>query len=322
MDGDWKDDGGWRERLIETLAPRSSLFFIVADMGVSGLEGAHRPLAVTYRQGRSHGPGRRIESARRRVRQVVRDCARAVDILTCPTNRAAIEAELSLAAAEHRSGRCPQAPQRAQVPDLPQPSLTDDMFSGGSPPGDQEQAPPPQSPPWVDEGAIREFPFISSCLRVALTRLADDGYGARPDDVQERPLTTIFRDDVLEYGAVVIDILDLDAVRYGIVGSKIRYLMAKGAPIDSWGWDRVESKYNGPPPELYLDNSGAGTPLSAGAYMSKFGLDAADLEWLEDQARVDRLEDHVIAKRLEKHAIVDPSALSCKLSRSAHNRAS
>ena len=263
MDG-WRDDGGWRERLIATMAPRSFLFFIIADVGVSEPEGSHRPLAITYRQGRSHGPGSNIENERRRVRQVVRDCARAVDILTYPANRVPIEAELSLAAAEHRSGRYSQTPQRMQVPDLPQPSLTDRMFWRGRPPGDLEQAPPPESPPGVDVGAIREFPFISSCLRVALARLDDDGYGARPDDVQERPLATVFRDDVLEYGAVVIDISDLDAVRYGMVGSKISYVAAEGAGIGSWGWDRAESKYDGPPPELYLDNSSAGTPLSAG----------------------------------------------------------
>jgi hypothetical protein len=317
-------DGVERERLIATIAPRSFIFFIVADVGAPGPEGSHRPLAVTYRQGRSHGPGRNIEIERRRVRQVVRDCARAVDILTCPTNRFAIEAELSLVAADHRSGRCPQAPQRVQVPDLPQPSLTDRMFWRCRPPGDPEQAPPPESPPWVDAGAIREFPFISSCLRVALTRLDDDGSGARPDDVQERPLATVFRDDVLEYGAVVIDISDLDTVRYGIVGSKISYVAAEGAGIGTWGWDRVESKYHGPPPELYLDNSGARTPLSAGTYMAKFGLDEAldGVEWLEEHAIVERLEERAIIERLEKHAIVEPRALSCKSSRPADARKS
>jgi hypothetical protein len=38
-------------------------------------------------------------------------------------------------AADNRSGRCPQAPQRAQVPDLPQPSLTDRMFGAAARPG-------------------------------------------------------------------------------------------------------------------------------------------------------------------------------------------
>ncbi|KAK3898384.1 hypothetical protein C8A05DRAFT_38021, partial [Staphylotrichum tortipilum] len=264
-----------RESLIATVAPRSFLFFIIANVGAPGPEGPHRPLAVTYRQGRTPGPGRDIENEWRRVRQVVQDCARAVDILTCPANRVAIEAELSLAAAEHRGGRRPEKPPRVQVPDLPQPSLADRVFRRGPPPADPEQTPPPDSPPWADAGAIREFPFISSCLRVALTRLDDDGGGpgARLDDVQERPLTTVFRDDALEYGTIVIDISDLDAVRYGIVGSKISTRARK--------------------PVLYLDNSGAQTPLSAAAYMAKFGLEEAPDG----------------AERLDQHGIVEPWAL-------------
>lgn len=289
-----------RERLIATVGPRSFLFFIIADVGASGSEGPHRPLAVTYRQGRFPGPGRNIENEWRRVRQVVQDCARAVDILTCPANRVAIEAELSLAAAEHRGGRCPEEPQRVQVPDLPPPSLADCVFWSRSPPAGAELTPPPESPPWVDAGAIREFPFISSCLRVALNRLDDSGSGARLDDVQERPLATIFRDDAVEYGAVVIDISDLDAVRYGIVGSKLSYVAAEDAGFaGTWYFDRAESRYHGPPPVLFLDNSGARTPLSASAYMAKFGLEEAP----------DGVE------RLEKHGIVEPRALRCKSSR-------
>lgn len=286
---DWED-------LITTVGPRSFLFFIVADVGAPGPEGPHRPLAVTYRQGRGPGPGRDIENEWGRVRQVVLDCARAIDILTCPANRAAIEAERSLAAAEYRGRHRPE-PQRVQVPDLPQPSLTDPVFRYGRPDG-PEQTAPPESPPWVDAGAIREFPFISSCLHLALNRMDDDKRpGAQLDDIQERSLATVFRDDALEYGAVVIDISDLDDVRYGIVGSEISYFPATEAMVTGpMFWDRGESKYSGPPPVLYFDNSGSRTPLSAAAYVTKFGMHEVP----------DGLE------RLKQHGIVEPRVLGCK----------
>ncbi len=291
------------EDLIATVAPRSFLFFVIADVGAPGPEGPHRPLAITYRQGRAPGPGRDIENEWRRIREVVRDCARAVDVLASPANRVTIEAELSLAAAEHRGGRWLGEPQqRVQVPNLPQPSVADRVLWSGAPTADPEQPLPLESPPSVDAGAVREFPFISSCLRAALTRLDDDGggSGARFEDVQERPLATVFREDAIEYGAVVIDISDLDAVRYGIVGSKITYVAAAGAGFGgTWFFDRAESRYHGPPPELYLDNSGAWIPLSAGAYVAKFGLEEAP----------DGVE------QLRKHGVVEPPALRCKSSR-------
>ncbi|KAM0321649.1 hypothetical protein ACHAQA_010005 [Verticillium albo-atrum] len=275
---------------IATISPRSFLFFIVANIGADAV---HRPLAVTYRQGRGHGPGRTPENGRQRVRQVVQDCARAVDILTDSGNRAAIEAELSMAAAEHRRGRrSSEQPetQRVQVPDQPQPSLADDMFFR-PPQSDPSQQRPPDSSPVVTTDAVREFPFISSCLRLALNRVES---GARFSDVREQPLNTTFRDDVLEYGAVVIDLSDLDNVMYGIIGSKITYVGAEGSTFaGTWGWDSVESKYHGPPPVLYLDNSSGRTPFSASAYMARFDYPEA----------LDGLE------RLQQHGIVDANTL-------------
>ncbi|KAL0934821.1 uncharacterized protein CTRU02_209412 [Colletotrichum truncatum] len=275
-------------QLIATIGPRSFLFFIVADVGAPGSKGGHRPLAITYRQGRGHGPGRTMENGWQRVRQVIQDCARAVDILTMPGNRAAIEAELSMAVAEYRDGDNSE-PQRVQVPDLPQPSLDNHAPWGGHPKV-FEQPEQLESPPWVDSSAIREFPFISLCLRLALNNEEDDSR-ARFDHVQERPLATIFPGNVLEYGAVVIDISDLDAVRYGIFGSRIRYVGAKGCSFGgTWGWDSVESDYSGPPPVLHLETARARTPLSAGAYMTKFGLHETsdDLERLRKYGIVER----------------------------------
>ncbi|KAF6804708.1 hypothetical protein CSOJ01_09997 [Colletotrichum sojae] len=291
---------------IATVGPRSFLFFVVADVGPPGPGGRHRSLAVTYRQGRGHGPSRSMNTARRRIRQVVQDVARAVDILSSPANRTAIEAERSLAAAEHRRPGRPE-PSRVEVPDLPQPSLADDMFHGKPQdvehPGDR----PPSSPPRVDEW-VREYPFISACLRLALIRADDeeDDGAAGIDDVQERPLATVFRENALEYGAVVIDVSDLDDVRYGIVGSKIHYVAATGAGFaGTMGWDVTESYYHGPPPRLFLDNSGSRTPLSGAAYVDKFrvGLKGRPEEW----PALQRLECHRVVDRQTLGSIWPPA---------------
>ncbi|KAF6829514.1 hypothetical protein CPLU01_07920 [Colletotrichum plurivorum] len=288
------------ESHIATVGPRSFLFFVVADVGPPGPGGRHRPLAVTYRQGRGHGPSRSMNAACRRIRQVVQDVARALDIFSSPANRTAIEAERTLAAAEYlRPGR--PEPPRVEVPGLPQPSLADDMFHGKPQDVEQPGERPPSSPPRVDEW-VREYPFISSCLRLALIRADDeeeDG-AAGMDDVQERPLATIFRDDALEYGAVVIDVSDLDDVRYGIVGSKIHYVAATGAGFaGTMGWDFTESYYHGPPPRLFLDNSGLRTPLSGAAYVDKFRVGR----------RKGRLEEWPALQRLERHHVVDRRTL-------------
>ncbi|KAF6835739.1 hypothetical protein CMUS01_05669 [Colletotrichum musicola] len=288
------------ESHIATVGPRSFLFFVVADVGPPGPGGRHRPLAVTYRQGRGHGPSRSMNTACRRIRQVVQDVARAVDIFSSPANRTAIEAERSLAAAEYRRPGRPE-PARVEVPDLPQPSLADDMFHGKPQDVEQPGERPPSSLPRVDEW-VREYPFISSCLRLALIRADDeeeDG-AAGIDDVQERPLATVFREDALEYGAVVIDVSDLDDVRYGIVGSKIHYVAATGAGFaGTMGWDFTESYYHGPPPRLFLDYSGSRTPLSGEAYVDNFCVGRLK----------GRLEEWPALQRLERHHVVDRQTL-------------
>ncbi|KDN70931.1 hypothetical protein CSUB01_03745 [Colletotrichum sublineola] len=273
-----------QQRLIATVAPRSFLFFIVANVdppqsgggGGGGSEALfYRPIAITYRQGRAHGPGRTGKSDWQRVRQVVQDCARVVDALTSPGNQAIVEAELALARAEHRRSihAEPGAP-RVQVPDRPQPSLCDAIiFHGNVPEPDQVRGRRPASPPPVGQTpTVVHYPFISTCVRLALTRL-DDETGARFEDVREQPLSTVYREDALEYGAVVIDISDLGAVKYGIVGSKLSYVAAREADLGgTFGWDPVESDYHGPPPKLHLEISGSRSPLSAAAYMIKFGF--------------------------------------------------
>lgn len=260
-----------RESYMATVSPRSFLFFIIADLASGGSPGTtpcYRPLAITYRQGRAHGPGPTFESSRQRVRQIVLDCAHAVNTLTQPGNRPAVEAEVSLARAEWLRAPDRASQPRVQVPDRPQPGLSDLWLEDRPEPSGARPASP--SPP--DDIPIREYPFISTCLRLALTR-AGEATGAKLEDVREQPLNTIYRQDALEYGAAVIDISDLDDVRYGIVGSKIRYYAhPRSQYCGSWNpsWDSIEHTYRGPQPELHLDTSGARSPLSAASYVDKF----------------------------------------------------
>lgn len=275
---------------IATTGPRSFLFCVVADVGSPGTEDSHRPLAVTYRQGHGPGPCRYGDRSDLRVHHVVQDCARITDILTGPANRVALEAELALAVAWYRSGHHSE-PGRVEIPDAPQPGYD---FTKGVAPQLEEQPGNAERPelPWAP--GIREFPFVSSCLRLALNR--DGAYGTRLGDVQEQPLGTAFRGDKLEYGMVVIDISDLDNVRYGIIGFKISYIADIDVFAPPCGWDPIESSAPSEEPVLQLEKSRNRLPLSATMYMKRYGLyDLTDA-----------------VKRLKKQPVAERKALNCK----------
>ncbi|KAI9158050.1 hypothetical protein HJFPF1_06037 [Paramyrothecium foliicola] len=270
-----------QQTVIATVAPRSCLFFIVADVGprLSGpgaSDSAYRPLAITYRQGRAHGPGRTGKSEWQRVQQVAQDCARIIDSLTKPGNRAIMAAEIALARAEYRRSSHIDVSPRTQVPDRPQPNLCDAIVFHGESPEANQIPPYPASPTLVNSdgrSSIIEYPFTSTCVRLALCRLGDET-GATFEDVREQPLSTIYPEHTVEYSAIVIDISDLNAVKYGILSPRIRYVAACGSNFGgTFGWDPIESEYYGPPPELHLETSGSRSPLSVTAYMSKFGLE-------------------------------------------------
>ncbi|CAH0031179.1 unnamed protein product, partial [Clonostachys rhizophaga] len=153
-----------------------------------------------------------------------------------------LEAELTLARAwyqpqddEPQDAEVPQylGQQRPEFPDTEQPSFsTINSF---------ETADSQPELPW-DE-ALTEFPFTSTCLLLGL--LHDDGLNeTRPGDVQLQPLETVFRGTSLEYGMVVLDISNLDQVKYGIVAFPIRYMAEVSYRGEEFGWDPVE---DGPP---------------------------------------------------------------------------
>ncbi|KAK2006818.1 hypothetical protein LZ32DRAFT_695808 [Colletotrichum eremochloae] len=264
-------DGHTTRRAIATTCPRSFLFCVVADAG--------RPLAITYRQGHGHAPAHGNHAAGQRVRHALDDAARAVAILALPENRTALEAERARALAWYRH----EPPGRAraadvEVPDAPQPPF-EMQYKGHW----RERTCRPDRPELPCRPDPCEFPFTSTCLRLALT--GDDLYHTRYGDVQEQPLACVFRADKLEYGLVVLDISDLDDVRYGFVAPAVRYTAEIG-PV----WDPVEDLPLTQPPTPELERSPSRTPMSASGFMTKFGLHESSLP-------LARLKQHRVVAR-------------------------
>ncbi|KAF6817148.1 hypothetical protein CSOJ01_02568 [Colletotrichum sojae] len=270
-------------RAIATTCPRSFLFCVVANVGHPDFDAdtvSYRPLAVTYRQGHGHAPAHGNHAPGQRVRHALDDAARAVAILTHPANRTALEAERARALAWYHE-KTPGAQVgdvEVEVPDAPQPPF-DMQYKGHW----QERIGKPDRPelPWRPDPC--EFPFISTCLRLALT--GDDLYHTRYGDVQEQPLGCVFRADKLEYGLVVLDISDLDDVRYGFVAPAVRYTAEIG-PV----WDPVEDLPLSHPPTPELERSPSRTPMSASRFMTKFGLHETSLP-------LARLKQHRVVTR-------------------------
>ncbi|CAG9988005.1 unnamed protein product [Clonostachys byssicola] len=149
-----------------------------------------------------------------------------------------LEAEVALARAWYQS-RDDQAQdeevpeylreQRPEVPDTEQPCY--------STINSREAADSQPELPWDD--SPREFPFTSTCLLLGL--LHDDGLNeTRPGDIQLQPLDTVFRGTSLEYGMAVLDISNLDQVKYGIIAFPIRYMAEVYYRGEEFGWDPVE----------------------------------------------------------------------------------
>ncbi|KXX74458.1 hypothetical protein MMYC01_208609 [Madurella mycetomatis] len=274
---------------IATTSPRSFVFYVVADVGFPGTHDSHRPLAVTYRQGHGPGPCRNGSRSAQRVHHVLQDCARIISVLTEPANRVALEAELALAVAWYRGGHHSE-PDRVEIPDAPQPGYDFSPWKSNW----KEKPGKPDMPelPWAP--GIREFPFVSSCLRLALNR--DGTYGTRLGDVQEQALGTVFRGDKLEYGIVVIDISDLDNVRYGIIGLKINYIANIDLTANPSGWDYIESWVPDQELVIKLEESRSRSPLCGTGYMNKHGR----YNWKD------------AIKRLKKQPVAEQSALNSR----------
>ena len=180
------------------------MFFVVAQIG-----GRHRPVAVVSSlTDNSNEVETQIHGY-----ALTAACHRIVTIFSDQANHRAISAELSLAAGYYvRDGNREYSPELVELPDLNRRDF--------NPTGRRRS--------WYYTG-VREFPFISACLLqgVAFNTQQDFAHPAFPE-----PLGTVYRDTSIEWGMVVIDITNLDAVSYGIVGFSVGPMTFIGSRYD------------------------------------------------------------------------------------------
>ncbi|KAI0424111.1 hypothetical protein F5Y09DRAFT_325339 [Xylaria sp. FL1042] len=216
--------------------PNSWVFFAVAQIA-----GRHRPVAVVSSTGDNAEPVESLQGY-----PLTACCRRIVTVFSDPENHAAIRAELALAALYHGGE---SRPSHASV-ELP------DLRRYGTPAPERWRA-------W-DHDRVSEFPFIADCL---LQSVAFDAESGRTCRTLLEPLGTVYRDSSLEWGMVVVDITDLNAVRYGIVGFPVH--RARFVP----SLQAEKQNYHFPGGELRLvDEVHHRQAMTASQYMSKFSL--------------------------------------------------
>jgi hypothetical protein len=133
-----------------------------------------------------------------------------------------------------------------------------------------------------------EFPFVSTRLLLGASFNSRNGCCGGFGKPKPGLLGTVYRDDNLKYGMVIIDITDLDFIRYVIVGFTARTMIwDEGREWDPEGpdGDRVPT----------LENDRPRRPLAASAYIGKFGYDTS-----QEVSELDRLP------------LIDASAMDCK----------
>jgi hypothetical protein len=223
--------------------PNSWVFFAVAQIA-----GHHRPVAVVSSTGDNVEPAESLQGY-----PLTACCHRIITIFSDPENHAAVRAELALAATyyggESRPSKAP-----VELPDLR-----------------RYVAPSPERwRPW-DHDRVPESPFIAACL---LQGVGFDAQSGRTCRTLLEPLGTVYRDSSLDWGMVVVDITDINAVRYGIVGFPVR--RARFVPSLQAEKQQYGATGTGyfPSGELRLvDEVHPRQAMTASEYMSKFSLD-------------------------------------------------
>ncbi|KAH6718866.1 hypothetical protein BKA61DRAFT_652516 [Leptodontidium sp. MPI-SDFR-AT-0119] len=163
--------------------PYSLVFFVVAKIGDH-----HRPIATVS------SPGTSSNEETIRGSPLVAACHRIITIFRNKTARIPVEAELALAGDYYASQTCHPEPI-----ELPETTTRHPILPKRN---------------W-DHTVVREFPFVSASL---LQGVAFDAVEGLTWNAYPEPLGTVYRDTLIGWGMVVIDITDLDRISYGFVG--------------------------------------------------------------------------------------------------------
>ncbi len=238
--------------------PYSFLVFAIAK-----LSGQYRQLAVAQYEASSNCfPSQRMT--------IVRSCRRVITTLSDPANRTAIQGELALADAAYANRSLAPPPSKLRSIDR----------SRIMPEWERERV-----TRWWNRD-VAEFPFIATCLVVSVGQECN----ARDSQVTAGPLGLMYTGDTLQYGMAVVDISDLDRVKYGIVAFGTTHLLTP--------WGLIAD-------EAVLEPMRPRRPLSAKAYLSKFTpINERDRNWSPTATamRMDTLQ-------MEKYQLVGLDAL-------------
>lgn len=248
--------------------PLSFAIFVVAN-----ISGQYRQLAIV----RYEPSASDLQSTVLRGADAIRLCFGVVLAFAHPANRIAIEGELALAANMYAESICHPV------------AVFENAMKGWIWHNYNSRAWP--QAPW-----LRELPFISLALRLATSydpvALKHNGPNFNIN-MKADPLGVVYTSDNIKYAVGVVDISDLDAVRYGIIATGHNKIEL---PRNTDG--DVYSIYDTHPEYEYVSETPNRTPLSAKQYMSKFAY--------KSERAVD--EDAIV--RLEAMPQISPEALN------------
>lgn len=262
---------------------RSFLFYVVANVGP---QGSTRPLAVVYRQGNDVSP-----SPQARIKYLVNDILSVLKALSEPANCASLEAERARAKHWYRQHQKAGPGVRSDaLPDSQQP-----LFRGS-----KDEWTPIWQPELPQNVAPTDFPVTSTCLVEGLLRGTES---TRTGDVQLHPLSNPFYANCLEYGMVVIEVSNIERLKYGIVAFPVRYMAEVIYHSPDGEWDPVEDDPPRKDPDKVLVDKRPRVPLSILGYLERYFPSALVLR-----------KDSKVLELETCPSVEDPSILDCESS--------